>query len=252
MSEEQLRQLLKDVQCGKRSIDSALASFSSYPILSLSNAKIDTQRSMRTGVDEVVFAEGKSWDDLQDIVAEVISVMGRILITRITPEQIDKLKTTFNNLKVYPEARIAMVGHQTCEPISKGVAVLSAGTSDLPVMQEASLSAKYFGLSVVEISDVGISCLSRLVQALSELEREDECSVLIVVAGMEGALPSVVAGQTKLPVIAVPTSIGYGVSEGGIAAAISMLASCAPGVSVVNVDNGFGAAVCAKKIICSG
>ena len=249
MSEEELRKLLNEVQSGRQSIDSAVESLSSFPVLSISGARIDTQRSLRTGIDEVIYAEGKSWTDLKRIVQQVYDAMGRVLITRLTSEQIERISLEFSELDLFPQARIAVKGSQAGKKALGSVAVLSAGTSDRSVALEAALCAKYFGLDVLELPDVGVSCLSRLVSAMAEVDKLDCCAVLIVVAGMEGALPSVLAGLTKLPIIAVPTSVGYGVAAGGSAAAMSMLASCAPGISVVNVDNGFGSAVCAKKII---
>jgi NCAIR mutase (PurE)-related protein len=213
--------------------------------LDLGFAKVDVGRLERRGFPEAALAEGKSPDDLTQILQTLAEKNGVALATRAGPRHFEKV------MQVLPDARFESVGRcivieRTPLPhLSGRVAVVSAGTTDRPVVEEARVTLELFGNSVEIIQDVGVAGIHR---TLAARERIESCSVAIVVAGMDGALPSVIAGLVSTPVIAVPTSVGYGASFGGIAALLSMLNSCASGVTVVNIDNGFGAAYAASLI----
>lgn len=215
------------------------------PLVDLGFAKVDTHRIHRTGDPEVVFGQGKSPEQTVHIMATLHDAHPQraVLATRIDGPTGTALLEALPGVDVEPVGRTAVFGPLP-EP-SGSVLVVCAGTSDLPVAMEAATSASVFGAHADVISDVGVAGLHRL---LAVRERLDEANALIVVAGMEGALPSVVGGLTGVPLVAVPTSIGYGASFGGLAALLAMLNSCAPGVTVVNIDNGFGAAVHAARI----
>jgi len=208
-------------------------------------ARVDTDRKRRRGFPEVIYCEGKTPDDVASIAATILEQDGVVLGTRANPQHFDAV------IKVLPEAQYHARGRCiTIEkiPVPKNtglVGVLCAGTSDLPVAEEAVITLEIFGNRVEKIFDVGVAGIHRLI---AERERLEACNVLVVVAGMEGALPSAVAGLVSKPIIAVPTSIGYGASFGGLAALLGMLNSCGSGVTVVNIDNGFGAAYAAATI----
>ncbi len=208
-------------------------------------ANLDTGRYERSGKPEAVFAESKSVEDLVVIVEKFIEEGKSTLITRMNREQIEALKK-FEKVEVNERGRIAIVGRKVAKNIGK-VAILTAGTSDIPVAEEAAVTAEFLGLQVLRFYDVGVAGLHRIVEPVKKI-REKKVDSVIVVAGMEGALPSVIAGLVDVPVIAVPTSVGYGVNLGGISTLFAMLQSCSSGVAVVNVDNGFGAAVFASLI----
>jgi len=208
-------------------------------------ANLDFDRLRRAGKPEAVFAERKSVDDLVKIVRRFIEEGKSTLVTRLTQEQIDALKS-FKEVKINERGRIAIVGEPLAAKIGK-VAILTAGTSDIPVAEEAAVTAEFLGLEVLRFYDVGVAGLHRIVEPVKTI-REENVDSAIVVAGMEGALPSVIAGLVDVPVIAVPTSVGYGVNIGGITTLFAMLQSCSSGVAVVNIDNGFGAAVFASLI----
>ncbi len=208
-------------------------------------ARLDLDRFERAGKPEAVFAEGKSIDDLIRIVERVISEGKSTLITRLTKKQMDALRQ-FKEVRINERGRIAIVGKPLARNAGK-VAILTAGTSDIPVAEEAAVTAEFLGLEVLKFYDVGVAGLHRIVEPVRRI-REEGVESVIVVAGMEGALPSVVAGLVDVPVIAVPTSVGYGVNLGGITTLFAMLQSCSSGVAVVNIDNGFGAAVFASLI----
>ena len=208
-------------------------------------AVLDHDRAERTGVPEVVLGEWKTAAQIAALLDGLASRGAGALATRIAP---DKAKDVLAALPVatYDEmARVVRIAPNTSRHDGGVIGVVAAGTSDLPVVEEAAVSAEFFGARTMRITDVGVAGLHRLVARLDDLRR---CDVLIVVAGMEGALPSVVAGLVDVPLIAVPTSVGYGISAGGLIAMATMLSSCAPGITVVNIDNGFGAAVAAVRI----
>ena len=201
---------------------------------------LDLERYERAGKPEAIFAEQKSVEDLLNIVREIQKEGKSTLVTRLTREQIGALKN-LDGVEVNERGRIAVVGEKKVEVIGK-VAILTAGTSDVPVAEEAAVTAEFLGLKVLRFYDVGVAGLHRIVEPVKRIRNEKVDSV-IVVAGMEGALPSVIAGLVDVPVIAVPTSVGYGVNFGGISPLFAMLHSCSSGVAVVNIDTGFGAAV---------
>lgn len=222
-----------------------LRAFQAAPVKDLGFATVDSQRALRKGFPEVIFGSGKTPEQVVAIAEVICENDGRVLITRITPEHARQLKRRFK-WAVYNACARCVTIEKTPLPKRPGtIAVLSAGTSDLPVAEEAALTAEIMGNHVRRINDIGIAGLHRLLARMPEIQ---EASVNIVVAGMEGALPSAVAGLVSRPVIAVPTSVGYGASFGGVAALLGMLNSCGSGVTVVNIDNGFGAAYAASQI----
>lgn len=246
MHPERLRALLEEVRRGERSVDEALAALRALPYEDLGFAKIDHHRALRTGFPEVVLGEGKTAAQIAEIARRLRARRENVLVTRLAPAVANEVRATLPELDYRPEARLGMLGEREKGRAAGGkVLVVSAGTADLPVAEEAALSAEFMGNEVERLYDVGVAGLHRLVD---NAERLRAAAVIIVVAGMEGALPSVVGGLVDRPVIAVPTSTGYGAAFGGIAALLGMLTSCAAGVTVVNIDNGFGAAVAASLI----
>lgn len=212
-------------------------------MLELGHSLLDADREQRSGVEEVVFAEHKAAGQLCDIVRALLERKGRVLVTRLRDEHLVALESAGVPLTYYPEAKAA-VGGVAHEPLGLRLAVVTGGTSDHRVAEEAAITAEYFGITVTRAYDVGVAGLPRLLDRVPQLAGHD---FIVAVAGMEGALPTVLAGLVAVPIVAVPTSVGYGVGLGGISALLSMLASCSPGVSVVNIDNGFGAAIVAVK-----
>jgi NCAIR mutase (PurE)-related protein len=235
-----VRALLESVAAGDVAADDALDRLAVAPYEQLAGAMADTHRALRTGDPEVVYGAGKTTGQVLDIVAGLAGDRA-VLVTRTAPETIDALTSSYDEVVV--DGQTVAVGPL---PAPKGcVAVLAAGTSDGPVAAEAALTARAFGARVERVDDVGVAGLHRLIAARPALDRAD---CLVVVAGMEGALPSVVGGLVGTPMVAVPTSIGYGASFGGLAALLAMLNACAPGITVVNIDNGFGAGVFAARV----
>jgi NCAIR mutase (PurE)-related protein len=208
-------------------------------------ARVDTDRRRRTGFPEVIFGLGKTPEEVAAIARVILEREPVLLATRVTAEQFEAVHRDFPDASFHQRARCLTVERQPLPKRPQPVAVICAGTSDLPVAEEASVTLEIFGNRVEKIYDAGVAGLHRL---LGETDKLRECAVLIVVAGMEGALPSVVAGLVDKPVIAVPTSTGYGASFGGVAALLGMLNSCGSGVTVVNIDNGFGAGYAAATI----
>lgn len=237
MNQDFLRNLLKGVREGTVSIDEALETLKQLPFLNLGFARIDTHRGIRLGVGEVIFCEGKTLEQIQTIVKHLPEAEMNILATRASREVYKAIRRVTENCRYYETARIVVIRPKELPRVGK-IALVSAGTSDLPVAEEAAVTAETLGSSVVRLYDVGVAGIHRL---LDYYDTFSSARAVIVVAGMEGALASVVGGLVACPVIAVPTSVGYGASFHGLAALLSMLNSCAPGVSVVNIDNGFGA-----------
>ncbi|MGB8652543.1 MAG: nickel pincer cofactor biosynthesis protein LarB [Mycobacteriales bacterium] len=234
MDRDEARRLLEGVADGSLAPTAALDRFATAPYDDLGHSLVDTHRALRTGDPEVVYAEGKTVQQVVDNVTALRRHSDRVLVTRCAPEVSAALGAS---------GRTVLIGEP---PVPRGcVAVLAAGTSDGPVAEEVALTARAFGAAVERVDDVGVAGLHRLVAARPVLDRAD---VVVVVAGMEGALPSVVGGLVGTPLVAVPTSVGYGASFGGLAALLGMLNSCAPGVTVVNIDNGFGAGVFAARV----
>ena len=242
---EETSQLLQRFKAGEVDEAEVLRVLCAAPIDDLGFAQVDQRRALRQGFPEVIYGSGKTPVQVVKIAAEILKQNDRVLITRITPEHAKALKKKFKKTVHHETARCAVIEKKKTKPRAGTIAVLSAGTSDLPVAEEAAVTAEAMGNRVLRIHDVGVAGLHRL---LARAEDFRAANVLIVVAGMEGALPSVVAGLVDKPVIAVPTSIGYGASFEGVAALLGMLNSCGSGVTVVNIDNGFGAGFGANQI----
>jgi pyridinium-3,5-biscarboxylic acid mononucleotide synthase len=246
MDSEQLVKLLNGVRRNRLSVPQALVRLRHMPFEDLGFAKIDHHRALRQGFPEVIMGQGKEAKDIAAIVRAMRRTTGKILVTRIDAEKMARLKQLRTGLKFHTEARAATWLGKPLKITGKGtILVVCAGTSDIPVAEEAVLTAAITGNQVERLYDVGVAGIHRV---LDNRPRLDAAAVLIVVAGMEGALPSVVAGLVDKPVIAVPTSVGYGASFHGLAALLGMLNSCAAGVTVVNIDNGFGAGFAASLI----
>jgi NCAIR mutase (PurE)-related protein len=246
MTEKRIREVLGKVAAGRMTAIAAIRILRELPFEDLGFAKIDSHRSLRRGVPEVIFGEGKTAEQLATIGRRVLASGTNLIITRLGEDKARAVRRKLPGLKYHPGARIGAIVKERVKPSGHGVVmVLCAGTSDIPVAEEAAACAELFGNRVARVYDVGVAGIHRLT---ANLEAIRNASVLVVVAGMEGALPSVVAGLVDKPVIAVPTSVGYGASMGGFAALLGMLNSCAGGITVVNIDNGFGAALAATLI----
>lgn len=244
MDREKVRALLEAVAGGTMTPEQALARLRALPVDDLGFARVDLHRSLRHGVPEAVFCEGKTPGQVVAIVRRLAESHDNILATRAAPEVVTALRESGLPCRVYEDARLVVVRPAPSDGVGL-IVVVSAGTADLPVAEEAAVTAEAMGNAVERLFDCGVAGLHRLVP---HLDRLSEANAIIAVAGMEGALPSVLGGLVDRPVIAVPTSVGYGASFGGVAALLAMLNSCAPGVSVVNIDNGYGAAAQASQI----
>jgi NCAIR mutase (PurE)-related protein len=249
MTFAELQQLLDQVRDGRvtpeRAIDDVLRLVHAQSFQDLGFARVDHQRELRQGFPEVIFGPGKTPEQIRAIALEIVGRGHTLLVTRTTAEAFAAVQTAVPDATFHPVARTITCRKEDVAPGRGTILVAAAGTSDLPVAEEACVSAEVMGNTVDRLFDVGVAGLHRL---LSEHARLTAARVIIVVAGMEGALPSVVGGLVKVPVVAVPTSVGYGASFGGLAALLGMLNSCAAGMSVVNIDNGFGAAAVASRI----
>jgi len=245
MTADQLRELLEQVQSGKLAVDRALERMRYLPFEDLGFAKVDHHRALRHGMPEVVFAKGKTPEQVIEIARHLLKGSKNVLITRADRKTAGLVKRSIRKAEYFPlSGAIRVWGDRTIRGKGK-IAVVCAGTSDIPVAEEARITAEVMGNEVEAIYDIGVAGIHRL---MSNRERLVQARVVVVVAGMEGALPSVVGGLVSCPVIAVPTSIGYGASFNGLAALLSMLNSCASNVTVVNIDNGFGAGYVASLI----
>ena len=246
MDPKHLKKLLERVRAGDTAVEEALRELADLPYKDLGFARVDHHRHLRTGFPEVVLGVGKSAEQIGLIMAELAKTGANVLATRVPEAYVPTLQAMVPGGGYHPLARAHVVEQAPVEDLGRGtILVVSAGTSDLPVAEEAVLTARLAGNRVERLVDVGVAGIHRLLGNRAALEA---ASVIVVVAGMEGALPSVVAGLTSRPVVAVPTSVGYGASFGGIAALLGMLNSCAAGVTVVNIDNGFGAGYAAAVI----
>ncbi len=245
MTPEEAAKLLEEFRAGKISQAKALAALGKEPVADLGFAQVDRHRALRQGFPEVIFGAGKTPEQVVKIAIEILKGSDRVLITRIEPAHAKALKKKVKKAVHHEDARCVVIEKKKTRPRPGTITILSAGTSDLPVAEEAAITAEAMGNRVQRIYDVGVAGLHRL---LARVEDFREANVIIVIAGMEGALPSVVAGLVDKPVIAVPTSVGYGASFEGVAALLGMLNSCGSGVTVVNIDNGFGAAYAASQI----
>jgi len=246
MDQDALKDLLDRLSRGDITVDMALDRLKQLPFEDLGFACIDHHRGLRKGISEVIFGEGKTVDAIIGIMEQMIAQDENVLVTRLSPEKTEAIQGRFPECTVYEAARMVTVIRQPVEISGRGtILIMSAGTSDIPVAEEAAVVARFMGNAVETIYDIGVAGLHRL---LAHWGRITQATVIVVVAGMEGALPSVVGGLVDKPVIAVPTSVGYGASFHGVAALLGMLNSCASGVTVVNIDNGFGAGYAAGII----
>lgn len=245
MGENGLREILEALRDGRLGVEEALGHLRSFPVKDLGHTRLDTHREVRCGGPEVVYGAGKTPEQIADIAAAILEHHERLLVTRISPEAAELVKkrvpraihcSLSRTLRVEPVGGMELHGR---------VLVVCAGTSDLPVAEEAAITARMHGANVETLRDVGVAGIHRLLAHVDQLR---SANALVVVAGMEGALPSVVGGLVDKPLIAVPTSVGYGASFGGLSALLTMLNSCAAGVGVVNIDNGFGAGILAARI----
>ncbi len=242
---KEIREILEKVKSGEMSVDEALLDIKKAPFEEINYAKVDLHRKVRQGVAEVIYGAGKTPEQIIGI-SDVMLKNGQktILITRLSSDTADTVSKV-HKLTYYEQARIGVIGEFPEKNGNGRIVVATGGTSDIPVAEEAALTAEAFGNDVLRLYDVGVAGLHRV---LSHIDDIMSANVIIAIAGMEGALASVIGGLTDCPVIAVPTSVGYGASFGGISALLSMLNSCASGVSVVNIDNGFGAGYIASRI----
>jgi pyridinium-3,5-biscarboxylic acid mononucleotide synthase len=245
MNIKEVEKLLTDVKTGKTSVDDALEVLRNFPYTDLGFARIDHHREIRTGYPEIVYCAGKTVEQVKEIFRVMSERENNAVGTRASQEMYDAVKSIIPEAVYYKVARIISVQKKKPPTPESLIAVITAGTSDMPVAEEAAVTAELLGNNVIRIYDAGVAGIHRLVDKLPEIRK---CKVVIVIAGMEGALASVVGGLVDKPVIAVPTSVGYGANFGGISALLAMLTSCSSGVTVVNIDNGFGAAFSASMI----
>jgi len=245
MNIKEIEKLLVDVKKGETSVEKALEVLKNFPYTDLGFAKIDNHREMRTGYPEIIYCAGKSIVQVSEIFRVMSERENNVIGTRANQEMYDAVKKILPEAVYYIDARIISMQKKKPAPPESRIAVITAGTSDMPVAEEAAVTAELLGNTVLRIYDAGVAGIHRLVDKLPEIR---SCRVVIVIAGMEGALASVVGGLVDKPVIAVPTSVGYGASFGGISALLAMLTSCSTGVTVVNIDNGFGAGFSASMI----
>ncbi len=245
MSPQQVRQILENVRDGVTGVEDALSGLKNLPFEDLGFAKVDHHREMRHGMPEVILGQGKTPDQVAGISKALLAKSRNLLITRATAEMADRVIAMEPEAEYFPASRVIRVWRNRTVTGQGKIAAVCAGTSDIPVLEEAQLTAEIMGNEVETICDVGVAGIHRLLQ---QRERLVTARVAIVCAGMEGALPSVVGGLVSCPVIAVPTSVGYGASFNGLAALLGMLNSCSSNVTVVNIDNGFGAGYVASLI----
>jgi NCAIR mutase (PurE)-related protein len=246
MTRERLRDLLVRYREGSVDLEEVVEELARLPFRDVVDGRLDTHRAVRQGIPEVVLGLGKSAGQIERIVHALASEGTNVLVTRVEPDVADAVRAQIPELTYHADARLLILRHVPVTPEGRGqILVVSAGTADLPVAEEAALTAELLGHKVERLVDVGVAGLHRLLSSLDTLRA---ANVVVVVAGMEGALPSVVAGLVDRPVIGVPTSVGYGSSFGGLAALLGMMNSCSANVVVVNIDNGFGAGVAASLI----
>ncbi|MBU4540012.1 nickel pincer cofactor biosynthesis protein LarB [uncultured Acetobacterium sp.] len=247
MNVDQLTKLLEDVKNQQCEVPAALELLKNLPYEDLSYAKVDHHRELRNGYPEVIYSPGKTLNQIKGIVENMLArSTGNILASRAERDVYDTIKSITPDAIYYEEARSVVVKREEFKTTDDYILVVTAGTSDIPVAEEAVVTAMVMGNQVKRLYDVGVAGIHRL---LGNVDTINQAKVIIVVAGMEGALASVVGGLTDKPIVAVPTSIGYGANFGGISALLCMLTSCASGIGVVNIDNGFGAACMASRII---
>ena len=245
MNKDELRNLLENLRNGNLDVDSVVNKLEDLPFKDLGFAKIDNHREIRTGYPEVIYCQGKTPEQVKQIIAFMLTKGNNILATRATEEIYFCCKELDEKLEYNALGHTITVKIKDIQPPDTHIAIITAGTSDIPVAEEAAVTAEIFGNNVTRFFDVGIAGIHRLYSNLEEIRK---ARVVVVIAGMEGALPSLVGGLVDKPVIAVPTSVGYGANFHGLSALLGMLTSCASGISVVNIDNGFGAGYMASMI----
>jgi len=245
MNAKDVEKLLNEVKKGDTSIEKAMEILRNFPYTDLGFARIDNHREMRTGYPEIIYCAGKSVEQVREIFRVMSEKENNVFGTRANQEMYEAVRSVSSEAVFYPMARIISLQKNKPEGTESRIAIITAGTSDMPVAEEAAITAELLGNKVLRIYDAGVAGIHRLVDKLPEIRN---CRVIIVIAGMEGALASVVGGLVDKPVIAVPTSVGYGANFGGISALLAMLTSCSTGVTVVNIDNGFGAGFAASMI----
>lgn len=245
MNKKEIEKLLLDVKTGNSTVEDALETLKNFPYTDLGFARIDHHREMRTGYPEIIYCAGKTIGQVSEIVKVMLTREKNVIGTRATTEMYEAVREIAEDAVFYPMARIISVQREKTGLTKTSIAVITAGTSDMPVAEEAAITAELLGNKVLRVYDAGVAGIHRLVDKLPEIRK---CRVIIVIAGMEGALASVVGGLVDKPLIAVPTSVGYGANFGGISALLAMLTSCSTGVTVVNIDNGFGAGFSASMI----
>jgi len=246
MNRDKLNRILESLHRSEMTVEEAVEQLKMLPFEDLQFAKLDHHRELRRGIPEAIYSPGKTDEQILEIAQKALDRNGEAVFTRMTTNSFELLRRRFGEMvRWYPDARIAAVGVEDRAKEGR-VLVITAGTSDIPVAEEAAVTCEILGADVERLYDVGVAGVHRLT---SHIDRMRSADVLVVLAGMEGALPSVVAGLTDKPVVAVPTSVGYGASFGGIAALLGMLSSCSGGIGVVNIDNGFGAGALAVIII---
>ena len=248
MRPEEVKELLQETRSGATTVDEALNALRRLPVDDVGFAQLDLHRELRQGLPEAIYAEGKTPEQTVEIAGRLLQgTTAPVLATRVSPETAEALLDKHPEASYSEPGRVVVLRAEQRRPMPLGTAaILSAGTSDLPVAEEAAVTAEALGIAVDRVTDVGVAGLHRLLDIQDKLHQSD---VVIVVAGMEGALASLVGGIASAPVVAVPTSVGYGASFGGLAALLAMLNSCAAGITVCNIDNGFGAAVFAARVL---
>jgi NCAIR mutase (PurE)-related protein len=246
INKSSLKILLDKIRIGETSVDDALKQLQTLPFEDLGFAQVDHHRSLRQGFPEVVFGQGKTSEQIAAISKTIAEKSGKFIVTRATMNDYSVVKNLVPSAKYNDLAKVIYLDIDETVQKTSGITVVCAGTSDLPVALEAIITAQVMGCEVSTFFDIGVAGIHRL---FDKLEKIRQSKVIVAVAGMEGALPSVIGGLVECPIIAVPTSIGYGASFGGVAALLAMLNSCAPGISVVNIDNGFGAGYFAANVV---
>ncbi len=249
MQSDTLKKILKQIQDGNISIDDAMNKLKNFPYEDIGFAKLDTHRSIRNGFPEVIFCKGKTNEQIVAIFQSLINSNDLIIGTLATQENFDSVVKNFPNAQFHKKARIIQLGKTPPSKTDKIITVITGGTSDIPYAEEAAITAETMGNKVIRLYDIGVAGIHRMLDNKNIL---DDSNVIIAAAGMEGALASVVSGLVACPVIGLPTSVGYGASFEGLSALLAMLNSCAPGIAVVNIDNGFGAGYMASVINLQG
>lgn len=245
MNADKLKQLLEDIKNGSLSVDGGMEELKKLPFKDLSHSMVDHHREIRSGYPEVIFCQGKTTEYILQIIDQMVENGSNVLGTRANKEVFEAVSARYNNAVINEMARTISIKIKEFVKVETCISVITAGTSDIPVAEEAAVTAEFYDNKVNRFFDIGVAGIHRINKHLDEIR---EARVNIVVAGMEGALPSVIGGLVDKPVIAVPTSVGYGASFNGVAALLGMLNSCASGLSVVNIDNGFGAGFLAGMI----